>query len=208
ALGGVGAGGVDDWMVERLGGVGGRGARRGQDVGAGSLVRLGCPAMWDGRQRRRLLGAAQRADLPVVLATMVDEPVAAGIAWLANQPSETGPLRVVVFDMGGGTLDIAVLDVRGGTHRELAVLAAVGMAEAGGAVDEAIAADLDDELVKAGIDVDAAPFPGRAQVRLREEARLAKIRLSVSDEHVISLSSQVFGRTAEIWYTRDQMNEV
>jgi molecular chaperone DnaK (HSP70) len=195
---------VDDLIVELLREAGRRGARNGKEVGAGSLVRLGCPAMWNGRQRRRLLGAAQRADLPVVLATMVDEPVAAGIAWLSHQAVEK-PLRALVFDMGGGTLDLAVLDVHG---KELSVLAAFGVAEAGDALDELVADDLDLELAKAGIDIDALPDPSRARVRLSHEARVAKEQLSVAVEHPIALSSRIFGKAAEIWYTRDRLNEV
>jgi len=156
---------VDDLIVELLREVGRRGARRGQDVGVGSLVRLGCPAMWDGHQRRRLLSAAQRADLPVVLSTMVDEPVAAGIAWLSQQSTLDRPLRIVVFDMGGGTLDIAVLAVRGGHHKDVSVLAALGVPEAGDALDLAIAADLDFELARIGVDLDALARPRRARER-------------------------------------------
>jgi molecular chaperone DnaK (HSP70) len=200
---------TDDLIVELLREAGRRGARRGQDVGVGSLVRLGCPAMWDGRQRRRLLSAAQRADLPVVLATMVDEPVAAGIAWLSHQPVDSGrPIRIVVFDMGGGTLDIAVLDVRGGQHKDVSVLAAFGVSEAGDTLDDAIAADLDFAVARAGVDVDATANPGRARAWLKDAARTTKVLLSASDEHPIVLSPQVFGRPAEIWYTRERLNEV
>jgi molecular chaperone DnaK (HSP70) len=197
---------TDELIVELLREAGRRGARRGQDVGGGSLVRLGCPAMWDGRQRRRLLTAAQRADLPVLLATMVDEPVAAGIAWLAQQQSDVDrPLRMVVFDMGGGTLDIAVLEAH---HKDISVLAAMGTPEAGDALDGAIAADLDLEFAKAGVDIDGLDNPARARVRLEEEARTAKVVLSGSEEHVISLSPQIFGRSGEVWYTREQLNEI
>lgn len=198
---------VDDLIVELLREAGRRGARGGQDVGAGSLVRLGCPAMWDGPQRRRLLGAAQRAGLPVVLATLIDEPVAAGIAWLSHQPVDNRPLRIVVFDMGGGTLDLAVLAVSGGPHRDVSVLAALGTPEAGDALDETIAADLDLELAKAGIDLDGLGNPGRARIRLREEARVAKEELSGADEHPIVVAPPIFSRAAEVWYTRDQLNE-
>ena len=199
---------VDDLLVELLREAGRRGGRRGRDLGAGKLVRLGCPAMWDGRQRRRLLGAAQRADLPVVLATMVDEPVAAGIAWLAHQPEGTGrPQRILVFDMGGGTLDIAVLDVRGAHHRDVSVLAALGVPEAGDALDEAIAADLDVELIKVGIDIDALAKPRRARIWLRDAARATKELLSADEEHPIVLSPQVFGRTEEVWYTRERLSD-
>ena len=205
------AAGIKDMRADELIGhllreAGRRGARGGREIGGGALVRLGCPAMWDGRQRRRLLTAAQRADLPVVLATMVDEPVAAGIAWLAHQSSDVDrPLRMVVFDMGGGTLDIAVLEAH---HRDIAVLAAMGVSEAGDSLDQAIAADLDIEFAKAGVDIDGLDNPARARIRLEEEARTTKVVLSGSEEHVIALSPQIFGRSGEVWYTREQLNEV
>ncbi|MGE5829219.1 MAG: Hsp70 family protein [Micromonosporaceae bacterium] len=201
---------IDDLVVELLREAGRRGARRGQDVGVGRLVRLGCPAMWNGQQRRRLLGAAQRADLPVVLATMVDEPVAAGIAWLTHQELDPDrPLRIVVFDMGGGTLDIAVLDVRGAEHKDVTVLAATGIPEAGDALDDAIAVDLDLQLAKAGIDIDALDHQARARARvwLPEAARGAKMALSTDEEHPIVVPPHIFGRAAEVWYTREQLNE-
>lgn len=197
---------VDDLITELLREAGRRGAHKGQDVGAGSLVRLGCPAAWNGDQRRRLLRAAQRADLPVVLATMVDEPVAAGIAWLSRQNLDAdSALRLLVFDMGGGTLDIAVLDVRG---KDVAVLSAFGIGEAGDALDEAIATDLDFELAKMGIDIDALPRPQRARAWLRDQARTAKLLLSVDEEHPIVLDPRVVGRTGEVWYTRQRLEAV
>jgi len=200
---------ADDLIVELLKEAGRRGARRGQDVGIGSLVRLGCPAMWDGRQRRRLLAAAQRADLPVVLASMVDEPVAAGIAWLSHHPAAADrPLRIVVFDMGGGTLDIAVLDVRGINHHDVSVLAALGVAEAGDALDRVVAEDLDYVLGSAGVDVDSLSHPRRARGRLLLAAQEAKVALSTApDANTIStafFTCAYIQRTLHVRVTRTE----
>jgi molecular chaperone DnaK (HSP70) len=206
---------TDELIVEVLRAAIRRGQERGQDLGAKGVVRMGCPAMWDGRQRRRLLQAAQRADLPVTLNSLVDEPVAAGIAWLAgqragrgqpNRPSEQ-PLRVLVFDMGGGTLDVAVLDVRGLNHHDVSVLTALGIAEAGDALDEAIAVDLDYALAAVHVDVDSLSHPMRARGRLLAAAREAKVALSTAEEYVVSLPRRLFG-ISELIYTRDQLNEV
>jgi molecular chaperone DnaK (HSP70) len=178
------------------------------DIDHARALRLGCPAMWDGRQRRRLVELARRADLPVTLASLVDEPVAAGIAWLAARPVEAAePLRVVVFDMGGGTLDIAVLDVRGVSHTDVTVLAAIGVAEAGDAADEAVAEDLEWVLAAQGVDVSSLRNPDRARKHLRYAAREAKIGLSTTPEHVIVLPGRLFG-VGELWYTREQLNAV
>jgi molecular chaperone DnaK (HSP70) len=171
-------------------------------------LRLGCPAMWDGQQRRRLLKLAQAAGLPATLESFVDEPVAAGIAWLASgRVKTTDPTRVVVFDMGGGTLDIAVLDVRGLRHQDVSVLAAIGVAEAGDSLDQAIAEDLEYVLAAAGIDVDSLSDPVRARGRLRDVARDAKVALSRSEEHGLGLPRRTFGN-ADVYYTRQQLEDV
>lgn len=208
---------VDDLIGHLLHEAVRRAASRGVDLTAPG-VRLGCPAMWDGRQRRRLLDAAARSGLSLTLESLVDEPVAAGIAWLAanarvaNDPSGSAweadaPLRVVVFDMGGGTLDVAVLDVRGAHHREVSVLAALGAPEAGDALDEAIADDLDFALARYGVDTDSLPRPDRARELLLDAARRVKIRLSTEEETPVPLHRETFGRV-ELWYTRDQLNAV
>ncbi len=199
---------ADDWIVHVLEEAARRGAAQGAAMTRDAMLRLGCPAMWDGVQRRRLLAAAQRAGICVTLEAMVDEPVAAGIAWLAgNSTGLAGPLRVLVFDMGGGTLDIAVLDVHGVNHHDVSVLAAVGLAEAGDALDEAIADDLDFVLARAGVDVDSLPRPDRAREKLLDEARAAKEGLSDQDEWPIVLDAALFG-PREVWYSQDELNEI
>ncbi len=199
---------ADALIVEVLREAGRRSTRNGVDLTGAAAVRLGCPAMWDGRQRRRLLQAAQDAGLPVTLASLVDEPIAAGIAWLAGRPVETAsPIRVVVFDMGGGTLDIAVLDVRGVRHPEVSVLAALGVAEAGDTLDLAIAEDLDFVLGAAGVDIDALADPRRARRRLAYAARLAKIALSTAHETDVALPRRLF-EVGSIVYTRRQLEDV
>lgn len=195
---------ADDLIVALLRSV----AERGPVVRAleeGATLRLACPAMWDAQQRRRLVALAQQAGLPVDLASMVEEPVAAGIAWLMDNPAPTDrPLRIVVFDMGGGTLDIAVLDVRG---KELSVLAALGTPEAGDALDARVAEDLEFELARLGVDVESLPDPGGARQRLVREARTLKEVLSDSDEEFMTVDPRIFGRAGEIWYAREQLAE-
>ena len=194
---------TDDLIAAVLREAARRASTVGQDLSAKGLVRLGCPAMWDGGQRRRLVAAARAAGLPVTLASLIDEPVAAGIAWLAGRAGDAdGPTRVLVFDMGGGTLDIAVLDVHG---TRVSVLAALGTAEAGDRLDEAIAEDLDFDLGANGIDIDALPRPDLAREALVDAARTLKVRLSAEEEDVVVLPPAVFGRN-EVWYTREQLN--
>jgi molecular chaperone DnaK (HSP70) len=198
---------ADDLMVEILREAMNR-AMAARPFPPGFELRLGCPAMWDGTQRRRLLDIAERAGLQVTLAGLVDEPVAAGIAWLGQSGVATlTPRRVVVFDMGGGSLDVAVLDVRGRRRQEMAVLAAIGVPEAGDSLDDAIASDLDLALAAQGVDVDALSNPERARTRLVFAAREAKEGLSYVQEHATALPRQLFG-ISDVWYTRDQLEQV
>ncbi len=104
-------------------------------------IRLGCPAMWDGGQRKRLLDLAEEAGFRVLHETLIDEPVAACIAWysqqeiLGNRPKG----KTLVFDMGGGTLDIAVLKLDSSSPQPaIYVESSDGVGEAGDALDEAI----------------------------------------------------------------------
>ncbi|WP_239124194.1 Hsp70 family protein [Rhizocola hellebori] len=198
---------ADDLIVKMLQEAATRSAASGQDMTGPHPVRLGCPAMWDGKQRRRLVELARRAGLPVTLANIVDEPVAAGIAWLAGRkPDSSAPMRVVVFDMGGGTLDIAVLDVRGSQHRDVSVLAAIGVAEAGDTLDDAITEDMEYVLAAAGVDIDSLERPRRARARLAYAARAAKIGLSTETEVDVKLSRREFGISSVV-YRRSYLDQ-
>lgn len=182
----------------------------GRSLGRLKELRLGCPAMWDGEQRQRLLELAGRAGLPVSDATLIDEPVAAGVAWLAEQylkDPEPVEGRLLVFDMGGGTLDVAVLDVVGGEHPDVRVLASLGTTVAGDQLDEAISRDLAMALAEAGIEVEALAQADIAAGMLRREAVRAKIALSGHETHGIVLPQYVFGRTPTLRYTREQLEE-
>ena len=69
-------------------------------------TRLTYPASWSGHRRQQLLRAAELAGLEAV--TLVPEPVAAAIAY-ADQAAAAVGSTVLVYDLGGGTLDCAVL---------------------------------------------------------------------------------------------------
>ncbi|NKZ06299.1 Hsp70 family protein [Actinomadura latina] len=172
---------ADEIIVALLREIGGRAEAAGTPLRTEEEVRLGCPAMWDGEQRGRLLTLADRAGLPVTISSLVDEPISAGIAWvthryLAHRHSPEG--RLLVFDMGGGTLDIGVLDVDGGAHPKISVLAAAGVDQAGDALDRAIADELLQELADKRFDAAAHPQGRMLEAVMLREAREAKVRLS------------------------------
>ncbi|WP_144120863.1 Hsp70 family protein [Catellatospora sichuanensis] len=201
---------ADDVIIAVLSEIGSRAAAAGQPLPSGGDVRLGCPAMWTGPQRRRLLDLAAKADLPVDGSTLVDEPIAAGVAWvthryLAYGEHPTG--RLLVFDMGGGTLDIAVLDIEGGSRPEISVLASLGTAMAGDSLDQAIAADLAAGLAERGVDVAALPVPPElVAAHLLRAAREAKVRLSQAPSHSVVLP-RTLGELPVLVYSREQLEE-
>ena len=100
-----------------------------------------------------MLGLAETAGFSVGPSTLIDEPIAAGLSWIGRRTQQREYFdeeRVLVFDMGGGTLDVAVLDVTTGPLRdpEIYVLASDGLNEAGDVLDGMIVADLEIALAR------------------------------------------------------------
>lgn len=153
-------------IIERLIGVATSEAALLQDPD--TRVRLGCPSSWNGQQRLKLLERAWSVGLPVAPTDLIDEPVAAVSAWffsarqaklLPRRTREPETLRVALLDMGGGTLDIALVDVRNylSPSPELRVLASLGNAIAGDSFDRELARVLRSKLGAADSElIDAA----------------------------------------------------
>lgn len=183
---------VDDVVLAILSELATRARANGLDIRSEGVVRLGCPAMWDADQRSRLLKLAQAAGFAVGASTVIEEPIAAGLMWIEEQTRSRRYLdhdRVLVFDMGGGTLDIAVLDVTTGPRRdpEIYVLASEGINEAGDRLDIAIAEDVESLLTERGVAVRSLSDPVLARAHIRRAATTAKIALTDSastDIHV------------------------
>lgn len=106
-----------DLVAAVLRGAADRAARMFDGVTCDEL-RLTYPAVWAEPRRRLLSEAAVRAGLPEPL--LVPEPVAAATYYAAHHPSGAGG-PVAVYDMGGGTLDVAVLRPTGETYDVLSV---------------------------------------------------------------------------------------
>jgi hypothetical protein len=111
-------------------------------VSDGVQARFGCPAMWDGARRNRFLALAERAGFDLSDDPLVDEPVAACISWVQDQRAAGNELdgTILVFDMGGGTLDVAVIavDTFTGYEPKYFVKSSYGIPVAGEKFDEAI----------------------------------------------------------------------
>ncbi|GGM27791.1 Hsp70 family protein [Dactylosporangium sucinum] len=201
---------ADDVIIAILAEIGRRAEAAGRPITDGHDLRLGCPAMWDGQQRSRLLSLATKAGLPVDSSTLIDEPIAAGVAWVTHRFMRYGERpkgRLLVFDMGGGTLDIAVLDIVGGEQPEISVLSALGVDQAGDALDRAVANQLTRMYAKCGVNVwDRAPEEYVDAVLLRA-AKTAKERLTQVAEQQILLPRRPMGEVPVLTYHKEQLEE-
>lgn len=104
-----------------------------------SAVRLGCPAMWTGEQRRKLCEIAGAVGIEVEIGDLVEEPIAVGVSWILEQRDaglyKSGG-RVVVVDAGGGTTDVAVIQAEDSDDSlRFSVLASDAISTAGDHVD-------------------------------------------------------------------------
>ena len=137
------------------------------------------PAYFDDNQRQATKDAGEIAGLEVV--RLVNEPTAASMAYGLDKADKE--LKILVFDFGGGTLDVTVMDYSEGVFE---VKATNGDTQLGGT-------DMDESLMKfiiadfrnkEGIDLSD---DDTAMQRLREAAEKAKIELSTTLETDINL---------------------
>jgi len=108
-------------------------------------VFVGCPALWSGRNRKRLATIVHEMGLAVDFGNVLDEPVAAGISWIRDEWLTGGvkPVgNVLVFDPGGGTMDVAYLRVKenkDATLPDISIYYADSIAKSGDHADSLLA---------------------------------------------------------------------
>ena len=136
------------------------------------------PAYFNDDQRSATKAAGQIAGLEVL--RIINEPTAAALAYGFNKKKDE---KIAVFDFGGGTFDISVLEVGGDV---IEVKSTDGDAHLGGKdIDQKIINWLADEFKKeSGIDVRSDAL---ARQRLDEAAEKAKIELSSAMETEINI---------------------
>jgi len=136
------------------------------------------PAYFNDDQRSATKAAGQIAGLEVL--RIINEPTAAALAYGFNKKKDE---KIAVFDFGGGTFDISVLEVGGDV---IEVKSTDGDAHLGGKdIDQKIINWLADEFKKeSGIDVRTDAL---ARQRLDEAAEKAKIELSSAMETEINI---------------------
>jgi molecular chaperone DnaK len=136
------------------------------------------PAYFNDAQRQATKDAGKIAGLNVL--RILNEPTAAALAYGLDKKSNE---KIAVYDLGGGTFDISILEIGDGVFE---VLATNGDTHLGGDdFDERVIGWLADEFKKLeGIDLRKDPM---ALQRLKDAAEKAKIELSSSQQTQINL---------------------
>ncbi|MBS7225485.1 MAG: molecular chaperone DnaK [Clostridiaceae bacterium] len=161
------------------------------------------PAYFTDSQRQATKDAGRIAGLEVL--RIINEPTAAALAYGVDKEEEQ---KVMVYDLGGGTFDVSILDIGDGV---LEVLATAGNNKLGGDdFDERIMNWMVQEFKKLeGIDLSSDKM---AMQRLKEAAEKAKIELSGMTSTSINqpyITADATGpKHLELTLTRAKFNEL
>jgi len=153
------------------------------------------PAYFNDGQRAATKRAGELAGLEVV--RILNEPTAAALAYGLDKLMEKS--RVAVYDLGGGTFDLSILEMQDGVFQ---VLATHGDTRLGG--DDLDALILGWAAARESLDV--VQLGAEALVRLKIEAERVKIALSESDDTVFRVPFFDGSRNLEIPITRTELD--
>jgi molecular chaperone DnaK len=139
------------------------------------------PAYFNDAQRNATKRAGELAGFTVE--RIVNEPTAAALAYGLDKLKEKS--KIAVYDLGGGTFDLSILELNEGVFQ---VLSTNGNTRLGGDdLDRKIVEWLNRLIVESGNASTIQPFNASTLSRIREVAELAKIKLSAETEVEIAL---------------------
>jgi molecular chaperone DnaK len=150
------------------------------------------PVGFSARKRQVLREAAKLAGIHID--NLVSEPTA---AYFANKGELKDASNIVIFDWGGGTLDVSVLQNENGKISELS---SSGVNKAGDFIDKRIAREIHKKIIrKKDVKTSFEEMPLAATEILRMRSERAKRSLSEDDDAIISLNNYgVYGACREI----------
>lgn len=153
------------------------------------------PAYFNDAQRAATRRAGEMAGFTVE--RILSEPTAAALAYGLDKLKDRS--TVAVYDLGGGTFDLSILQL---DHGVFEVLSTHGDTRLGGDdLDEAVA-----ELVTKKADL--GELPAESRIRLKEAAREAKERLSGEESFILRLPFLSGGANVEIALSRTEIEGV
>ncbi|MGL5514065.1 MAG: molecular chaperone DnaK, partial [Sporomusa sp.] len=161
------------------------------------------PAYFSDSQRQATKDAGKIAGLDVK--RIINEPTAAALAYGADKEDDQ---KIMVYDLGGGTFDVSIIEMGDGVQE---VLATAGNNKLGGDdFDQRVIKWIVDEFKKAeGIDLSSDKM---AMQRLKEAAEKAKIELSSTSQTQINqpfITADANGpKHLDLTLTRAKFNEL
>ena len=161
------------------------------------------PAYFTDSQRQATKDAGKIAGLEV--RRIINEPTAAALAYGVDKEESQ---KIMVYDLGGGTFDVSILDISDGI---IEVLATAGNNHLGGDDFDRCVAEYLVACFKQEHRLDLSRDP-IAMERIREAAEKAKIELSALSQTTVSLPYIAVGRDGplhlEVTLTRAKFNEL
>ena len=162
-------------------------------------VVITCPAYFGVPQREATARAGQIAGLNVL--EVINEPTAAAINYGLQKEQDQ---VVLVYDLGGGTFDITVIEINGGV---ITVIATGGDSNLGGRNwDEAIVTYLAEQWINENGDYSDPTESLETMQELWERAEQAKFSLTQRNETSVSVAHA--GMMSKVTLTRDKFNEL
>lgn len=175
-------------------------------LGKNFEVVITVPAYFDEPRRKATADAGEMAGLAVL--DIVNEPTAAALSfgeslgYLTTEGEPRDPMKVLVYDLGGGTFDVTILDLRPG---DLRTMATDGDVQLGGY-------DWDMRLVNFAAD----EFQKRYQLDPRQNQAAMASLLAAAEEakHTLTarpkttLAVRLGGHSLELTITREQFEEL
>lgn len=172
------------------------------------------PAYFSQSAKELTVAAAEKAGLRV--AQLAQEPVAAAIMYCTNDTRD--PLRVMTYDLGGGTFDVAILEKRDGTISSSSMLAFDGDPFLGGYdFDKILAQWLVDQLLSSGYDLHLDMTEvGDREIFAKLMVMAEEIKIALSGKELVEIRNQTTGVrdhrgesvTIELDVTRDQFESM
>ena len=161
------------------------------------------PAYFTDAQRQATKDAGKIAGLDVK--RIINEPTAAALAYGMDKAESQ---KIMVYDLGGGTFDVSILDI---SDHVIEVLATAGNNHLGGDDFDACVAEYLVKEFKKENRLDLSRDPAAMQ-RIREAAEKAKIELSSMTQTTVSLPYIAVGRDGplhlDVALTRTKFNEL
>uniref|UniRef100_A0AC35TW78 Heat shock protein 70 n=1 Tax=Rhabditophanes sp. KR3021 TaxID=114890 RepID=A0AC35TW78_9BILA len=166
-----------------------------------SDVVITVPAYFSDSQRESTKIAGEIAGFNVL--RIINEPTAAAIAYGFDNDNKTDS-NILVFDFGGGTFDISIINVK---QKEIKVLATDGDTHLGGS-------DFDAEIIKYVVDEVKRKYRVNLSTNSRDYAKLkfkcefAKRTLSNATEAVITLDQEIDGQAISVKLSRSKFESL